>query len=89
MEFSLALAYQGENLKYENGSLIENDIYGVGNEIGRIMKEELSKMGATFISAYIVENCEEDFYQSLDFKHNTGHLVYYIDKRPYVAGNHI
>ena len=85
MEFCVALKYQGENLKYKNGSLIEKDPYNLGGEIGRILIVELYKIGATFISYYIVENCEEGFYQSLGFEHNYGHLVYYIDRRPYVT----
>jgi hypothetical protein len=43
-------------------------------------------MGASFITCYIVANCEERFYQSLGFCENKGHLVYYIDKRTYVRG---
>lgn len=85
MEFCVALKYQGDNLRYSNGSLKEKDALGLGREIGRVLIDELIKMGATFITDYIVENCEEGFYESLGFEHNTGHLVYCIDRRPYVA----
>jgi len=54
--------------------------------MGRVLIDELIKMGATFITGYIVENCEELFYRSIGFEHNTGHLVSYIDRRPYVIG---
>ena len=37
---------------------------------------------ASFITCYIVADCEERFYQSLGFSENEGHLVYHIDKRP-------
>jgi len=84
MEFSLELKYQGESLKYDNGSLIEKDSSGLGKRIGKVLIDELVKLGATFISDYIVENCEEAFYQSIGFARNEGHLVYHIDKRPYV-----
>ena len=84
MEFSLDLRYQGEGLTFNNGSLIEKDTYGVGKRIGDILVEELLRMGATFISCYILGVYEEGFYQSLGFRHNEGHLPYYIDKRPYV-----
>jgi len=83
-EFSLELEYQGEGLKYDNGSLIEKDSHGIGKRMGKVLIEELLGMGATFIDYYLVEDCEEDFFQSIGFEHNTGHLVYYIDRRPYV-----
>ena len=86
MEFCLELKYQGDGLKHNNGSLIEKDSLGLGKMIGKVLVDELIKMGATFITVYIVENCEELFYRSIGFEHNTGHLVYYIEKRPYVIG---
>lgn len=84
MEFCLELRYQGSELKYNNGSLVEKDSFGIGKKMGRILTNELIKMGATFFTVYIVENCEEQFYKSIGFEHNTGHVVYYIEKRPYV-----
>jgi len=84
MEFCLELELQGKGLKYENGSLIEKDAFGIGKKMGDILINELRRMGATFISAYIVEDCEEEFYQSIGLKENKGHRVYYIDERPYV-----
>ena len=84
MEFSLDLRYQGGNPKYANGSLMEADESGVGKLLGECLLRELEAMGATFITGYIVAGCEEAFYASLDFKENEGHLVYYLDKRPYV-----
>ena len=84
MEFCVALEYQGEDFRYNNGSLIEKDSLGLGQELGKVLIDELIKMGATFISYYIVENCEEEFYELLGFEHNIGHLVYYIERRPYV-----
>ncbi len=85
MEFCVELEYQGENLEYENGSLIGKDESGLGEKIGKALLNELFRMGADFISYYIVEDYEEGFYESLGFEHNTGHLVYYIDKRPYLG----
>lgn len=83
MEFCLELELQGTDLKYENGSLIEKDAYGIGKRIGDVLVNELTKMGATFISCYIVSDCEEAFYQSIGLSENSGHLVYIMDKRPY------
>jgi len=86
MEFSLDLRYQGENLKFNNGSLIEKDGSGIGEKMGNILLNEQLSMGATFISCHILGGYEEEFYQSLGFRHNKGILSYYIDKRPYVIG---
>ncbi len=86
MEFCVALKYQGDNLRYKNGSLVEKDSSGLGKEIGTVLVNELIKMGATFISYSIVADCEEEFYESLGFEHNTGHLVYMMEMRPYVTG---
>ncbi len=83
-EFSLELKYQGEGLKYDNGSLIERDTSGIGSRMGKALIDELWRMEATFIDYYIVEDCEEEFFQLLGFEHNVGHLVYCIDRRPYV-----
>lgn len=83
-EFSLELKYQGEGLKYDNGSLIERDTSGIGSRMGKALINELLRMEATFIDYYLVEDCEEEFFRSLGFEHNVGHLVYYLDRRPYV-----
>jgi hypothetical protein len=82
MEFSIDLRYQGGSPIYANGSLIEADREGVGRQLGERLLSELMAMGATFITCYIVANCEETFYQTLGFQENEGHIVYYIDKRP-------
>lgn len=84
MEFSLDLRYQEGSPKFANGSLIEADNSGVGRRLGERLLNELEAMGASFITGYIVANCEEPFYESLGFRENEGHLAYYIDKRPYV-----
>jgi predicted N-acetyltransferase YhbS len=65
---------------------IEADNSGVGRRLGERLLNELEAMGASFITCYIVANCEERFYQSLGFCENERHLVNYIDKRPYVRG---
>lgn len=86
MEFSMELRYQGDGLRYNNGSIIERDSSGLGKRMGRVLVDELIEMGATFISYDIIENCEETLFQSIGFEHNTGHLAYYIERRPYVTG---
>jgi predicted N-acetyltransferase YhbS len=83
MEFSLDLRYQGGG-KYANGSPVEDDSSGVGRRLGERLLCELEALGASFITGYIVAGCEERFYQSLGFRENEGHVVYYIDKRHYV-----
>jgi hypothetical protein len=84
MEFSVDLRFQGDGGKFKNGSLIESDGSGLAVMLGRTLLNELEAKGITFITGYIVAGCEEPFYQSLGFRENVGHLVYYIDKRPYV-----
>ena len=84
MEFSIDLRFQGSGGKFCNGSLIEKDNSGLGLKLGQRLLSELEAKGITFITGYIVAQCEENFYQSLGFRENSGHLVYYIDKRPYV-----
>ncbi len=84
-EFCLENRLQGEGLVYENGSLLEQDLQGVGKAMGEALLAELMRMGATFISCYLVGNCEERFYESLGFRENTGHKAYVIDKRPYTT----
>ena len=84
MEFSLDLKHQGQERESGNGSVIVRDESGLGKKIGELLIKELLEMGAKFITFYIIENCEEAFYESLGFRWNRGHLVYYIDRRPYV-----
>lgn len=83
MEFCVELEYQGENLEYENGSLIGKDDYRLGTRIGEVFLNELLKMGADFISYDIVKDCEEGFFESLGFEHLSNALIYHIDNRPY------
>lgn len=85
MEFCVELDYQGKDLEYSNGSLVGKDESGLGKRIGEALLNELFKKGADFVSCYIVEDYEEKFYASLRFVPNAGHLVYYIDKRPYLG----
>lgn len=83
-EFCLECQLQGESLKYNNGSLIEKDSYGIAKKMGLLLMDELRKLGNTFTSCYIIEGLEEEVYQSIGLEHNNGHLVYYRDERPYV-----
>lgn len=82
MEFSLDLRWQGEPSRYRNGSLIEDDPEGLGRALGEALLGELRRLGCDFVSVYLVEDCEERFYESIGFVPNTGHATYYIDRRP-------
>ncbi len=84
MEFCLECELQGENLKYDNGSIIECDKYGIAKQMGDLLIDELRKLGNTFVSAYVVEGMEEDLYKSIGMTHNAGHLQFIKDERPYV-----
>lgn len=84
MEFSLDLRFQGGPGKYGNGSLIEADERGLGARLAERLRAELEALDITFVTGYIVADCEETFFQSIGFSENIGHRVYYIDKRPYV-----
>ncbi len=83
-EFCLECTLQGGTLRYNNGSLIENDAYGIARRMGILLLDELRKLGNTFTTAYIVEGVEEDIYEAIGLSHNKGHLVYYADERPYI-----
>ncbi len=85
MEFCVELEYQGENLEYENGSLIGKDDSGLGKRIGEALVRQLLGMGASFISCDVFEEYERGFYESLGFKRNEGHPAYAIDRRPYLG----
>jgi len=71
MEFCLELSLQGENLEYNNGSIIERDEYGIAKKMGILLTDELRKLGNTFVSAYIVEGAEEEVYKSIGLTPNT------------------
>lgn len=83
MELSLDLRWQGD-ARHQNGSLVESDGRKLGLALGQRLLHELEIRGCTFITGYIVAGFEEPFYRSLGFRENTGHTVFYIDKRPYV-----
>ena len=85
MEFSLDLEYQGNKIAYRNGSLIGNDIEGIGLKMGKILLDELDKMGAFFISYSVLRNYEELFFQLLGFESHGDAISYVIDKRPYLG----
>jgi N-acetylglutamate synthase-like GNAT family acetyltransferase len=84
VEWGLELSLQGGISKYENGCLMENDIFGIFKQMGLLFLSEAEKLGSTFVDMTIVQNLEESVVESLGMKHNTGHLPYYIDIRPYV-----
>ena len=83
-EFCIATAWQGPDLVYANGSLIEKDDFGVGKRVGEALLGELERMGADFISTTCLEDVEEAFYAGLGLRHNPHSLEYIIDRRPYV-----
>ena len=66
--------------------MLEGDPFGLGARLGQALLAELDRLGSTFVSAYIVAGTEERFYEALGLTANVGHLVYYIDERPYVPG---
>ena len=82
MELSLDLGWQGDT-QYGNGSLVEADPRGLGAALGRRLLDELRSQGIDFVSCTIVQDCEEPVYSSMGFRHNHGHLAFYIDERPY------
>jgi hypothetical protein len=84
VEFCLAIDYQGENLEYDNGSIVEQDKYGVGKKLGQTTISELHRMGAFYISATVFEDAEKDFFGSIGLVRNEGHINYIIDERPYI-----
>ena len=84
MEFCLAVDYQGDGLELDNGSMMEKDNKSVGRRMGEKLVEELHGMGAYFISAIVYEDLEKEFYESIGFGRNDGHVSYIIDTRPYV-----
>jgi len=87
VECGLELALQGDNLEHNNGSLIEKDRYSLFKQMGLLLIDEAKKIGCTMVEFTIVENLEESIFQSIGMKHNTGHLPYYIELRPYVQDN--
>ena len=84
MEFCLECELQGNDLKYNNGSVIERDKYGIAKQMADLLVSELRKLCNTGVVAYIIEGTEEQVYESIGLKQNTGHLVYIMDERPYI-----
>ncbi|MDR7857889.1 hypothetical protein [Tissierella sp.] len=87
VEFCLSLELQGKGLEYDNGSIIEKDEFTVGKQLGEAIITELNRMGAFFVSAIVFEEVEKEFFESVGFKKNVGHINYIIDRRPYVIGS--
>lgn len=83
MEYCLELELQGDNLEYNNGSIIEKDKYSIAKQMGTLLIDELRKLGNTFVATYIVEGAQENIYHSIGLFHNKGHLVFVKDERPY------
>lgn len=84
VEFCLAVDYQGQNLVYENGSIVEKDDYGIALELGRKTLGELLNMGAYFVSTVAFEPAEKEVYLNVGFDRNDGHVNYVFERRPYV-----
>jgi hypothetical protein len=84
MEISVDLRWQGVT-PHANGSLVERDPHGLGGAVARRLLQELERIGATFVTGYIVQGVEEEFYKDIGLVENVGHLVYCRDRRPYVV----
>jgi len=84
IEWGLELTLRGGTSEYNNGCMMENDTFGIFKQMGLMLLDESKKLGSTFVDCTIVENTEESVFESIGMKHNTGHLQYYIDLRPYV-----
>ncbi len=82
MELSLDLSLQGST-PHRNGSLIEVDPEGVGQDLAKTLLAHLRTLGSTFTDVSAAD-FEEPFYRSAGFAENTGHKVLYVDERPYV-----
>ncbi len=85
MELSLDLSLQG-NTPHGNGSLIEADSEGVGQELANTLLAHLRTLGNTFTDVYAAD-FEEPFYRSAGFAENIGQKAFDIDERPYVTGS--
>lgn len=84
MEYCLELELQGDNLRYNNGSIIEKDKFLIAKKMGILLINELHKLGNTFITAYVVKGIGEKVYKSIGLYQNKGHVVFIKDDRPYV-----
>ena len=83
-EACLECKLQGENLRCNNGSVIEKDSHGIFNKMCVFFLDEMRKLGNTFTTHYIIAGNEEKIWQTIGLTLNEGHLAYYKDERPYV-----
>ena len=83
-EACLELTLQGDNFVHFNGSLIEHDKHGIFKKMGLMLIDELAKAGVDMVSMGIVEDLEEQSFESIGMVHNKGHKVYIKDMRMYV-----
>jgi len=84
VEFCLAVDFQGKDLVYENGSILEKDDHGIAKEMAKLTINKLLNMGAYFISSVAFEEAEKEVYTASGFTRNHGHIDYVYEKRPYV-----
>ena len=82
-EACLELTLQGDNLKHDNGSLIEKDKHGIFKQMGNLLMDKLAGLDIDFVSMYIVEDLEETSFESIGMELNGGHKVYIKDMRAY------
>ena len=85
-ECSLELELQGYN-RHENGSLLENDKFGIAKQMWSLMKKELDNIGVNFISYVIAEDVEKSVAESFGLTENIGHREYILDNRQYVKND--
>ncbi len=86
MEVDLDLRFQSRNDFY-NGCFIETDPHGIAKNMATALLKELRRRGCHYFSSIVYQDSlEKDFFRSLGFRENTGHVDYTIDARPYVPG---
>lgn len=81
MELSVALSHQGEEARNQTGALVEDDAFGVGQRLAKVLVDALVARGVDFIDGCVYES-EVETYEKAGFSINAGHVVMYIDRRP-------
>ena len=79
--FCLATAWQGPDLVYGNGALIEKDGFGVGKRVGELLLAELERLGADFVSTSCLEAVEAESYRGPGLRLNPRSVEYTTDRR--------
>jgi hypothetical protein len=81
MELSVALSHQGPRARHGTAAVVEDDPYGVGRRLARVLVDVLRAQGVDWIEG-VAWKGELATYEAAGFTRKDDHRAVFVDRRP-------